>query len=233
MPLYATLPPDLRDRLHGLVQIFMREKTFVGCNGLIVTEEMRLVIAAYACLLVVNRPEVPRAHFYDDLFSILVYPTAFIVPQSHHDEDGVVTEGHEVLSGQAWDSRRIILSWEDVEESAAGEHSVVLHEFAHYLDMEDETMDGAPGLGDARAYEEWSETFWNEYERLCDDVDAGKATFLDPYAATEPAEFFAVVTEAFFMQSRELEAEHTGLYAQLRKYYRLDPARWLADEARS
>ncbi len=81
-------------------------------------------------------------------------------------------------------------------------------------------MDGAPGLGDARAYAEWSETFWDEYERLCDDVDAGTATFLDPYAATEPAEFFAVVTEAFFMQPRELLANHPALYAQLQKYYR-------------
>ena len=228
MPLYATLPGELRERLNGLIQIFIREKTFVGCNDLIVTEEMRVVIAAYACLLVVNRPGVPARHFYDDLFSILVYPTAFVVPQSHHDEDGLVTETEDVLSGQAWDARRIILSWQDIEESAAGEHNVVLHEFAHYLDMEDETMDGAPGLGDARAYQEWSDVFWTEYDRLCDQVDAGASTFLDPYAATEPAEFFAVVTEAFFMQPRELETHHQALYQQLRTYYRLDTARWAA-----
>lgn len=228
MPLYARLPAELRERLHGLVQIFIREKTFVGCNDLVVTEEMRAVIAAYACLLVVNRRDAPRRHFYDELLSILVYPTAFVVPQSHHDEYGLVTEGEEVLSGQAWDARRIILSWRDVEESAAGEHNVVLHEFAHYLDMEDEVMDGAPGLGSARAYEEWSRAFREEYDRLCDAVDAGAQTFLDPYAAVEPAEFFAVATEAFFMQPREFEARHSALYAQLQKYYRLDPARWSA-----
>lgn len=233
VPLYSILPPELRESLHGLIQIFIREKNFVGCNDLVLTHEMRVVIACYACLLVVNRPGVPAKHFYDDLFSILVYPTAFVAPQSHHDENGLVTESEDVLSGQAWDARRIILSWQDIEESARGEHNVVLHEFAHYLDMEDESMDGAPGVGDARAYEEWSQVFWDEYERLCDEVDAGAETFLDPYAATEPAEFFAVATEAFFMQPAELESQHSLLYEQLRKYYRVDPARWRAEVARA
>ena len=154
--IYARVPPELRPRLQELIRIFVGEKTFVGCNGLTVTEEMRVVIAAYACLLVINRPDVPRSHFYDDLFSILVYPTAFVVPHTHRDGHGVVTEGHRVLSGQAWDSRRIIVSWQDIEEGSQTGHNVVLHEFAHYLDMEDETMDGAPGLGSARAYREWS-----------------------------------------------------------------------------
>ncbi|MGH8174952.1 MAG: zinc-dependent peptidase [Steroidobacter sp.] len=227
LPMYGRLPSELRDRLHGLIAVFIHEKRFVGCNDLVVTDEMRVMVAAYACLLVVNRPEVPHAHFYDDLFSILVYPTPFVVPQSHHDEDGVVTESRDVLSGQAWDSRRIILSWQDIEESSTGTQNVVLHEFAHYLDMEDESMDGAPGLGGSRAYEQWSEVFWDEYERLCDQVEAGADTFLDPYAASEPAEFFAVVTEAFFMQPQELESHHPGVYEQLRKYYRVDPARWV------
>jgi MtfA peptidase len=230
MPIYRRMPAPLRERLHGLIQIFVREKNFVGCNGLVVSDEMRVVIAAYACLLVVNRPEVPRSQLYDELLSILVYPTPFIVPESHHDEHGIVTQGHRVLSGQAWNAQRIILSWQDIEEAATAGHElapqVVVHEFAHYLDMEDETMDGAPGLGSAAAYEQWSEVFWGEYERLCDDIDAGRATFLDPYAASEPAEFFAVVTEAFFQQPRELEQQHAGLYEQLRKYYRVDPARW-------
>jgi Mlc titration factor MtfA (ptsG expression regulator) len=224
--IYARVPPELRTRLHELVRIFVGEKTFVGCNGLVVTEEMRVVIAAYACLLVVNRPDVPRSHFYDDLFSILVYPTPFIVPHTQRDGHGVVSEGHRVLSGQAWDSRRIIVSWQDIEDGLATGHNVVLHEFAHYLDMEDETMDGAPGLGSARAYREWSKVFWEEYDRLRAALMAGQPTFLDPYAATAPAEFFAVVTEAFFEKSRELELQHAGLYEQLRRYYRVDPARW-------
>jgi len=222
------LPPALLAQLHGLIRIFVREKNFVGCNGLAVTEEMRVVIAAYASLLLVNRSDVPRVHFYDELMSILVYPTAFIVRETQHLGHGIVTEGQRVLSGQAWDAQRIILSWQDIEEGMREGHNVVLHEFAHYLDMEDESMDGAPGLGSTRAYEQWSEVFWREYARLCDDIEAGRPTFLDPYAASEPAEFFAVVTETFYQQPRELEERHPGLYEQLRRYYRVDPARWPA-----
>lgn len=226
VPIYPRLPPELRQRLHALIQIFVQQKSFVGCNGLAVTDRMRVVIAANACLLLVNRPGVPRQHLYDDLYSILVYPTPFIVPETHRDPHGLVTEGQRVLSGQAWDSRRIILSWEDVEQAHSTGHNVVLHEFAHYLDMEDETMDGAPGLGSKAAYEQWSTVFWNEYYRLRDSLQAGLPTLIDPYAATAPAEFFAVVTEVFFSQPVELQAQHAGLYQQLRRYYRLDPARW-------
>lgn len=223
---YRRLPAQLRERLHALIQIFVQQKSFIGCNGLVVTDHMRVVIAANACLLVVNRPGVPKVHLYDELYSILVYPTPFIVPETHRDQHGLVTEGHRVLSGQAWDSRRIILSWEDIELSHGTGHNVVLHEFAHYLDMEDETMDGAPGLGSKAAYEQWSTIFWDEYDRLRASIQAGAPTLIDPYAATAPAEFFAVVTEVFFGQPLELEAQHARLYQQLRKYYRLDPARW-------
>lgn len=225
MPFYEHIPASLQERLHGLMHVFLREKTFVGCNGLVVTDEMRIVIAGYACLLVLNRPGVPRHAFYDELMSILVYPTAFIVHESD-EEDGIVTESASVLSGQAWDSRRIILSWEDIQDGVQEHANVVLHEFAHYLDLEDETMDGAPGLGNTAEYEQWSATFWEEYDRLVDDVDAGHETLLDPYAATEPAEFFAVVTETFFHQPHALRAAHPKLYEQLMKYYRLDPASW-------
>jgi Uncharacterized protein conserved in bacteria len=232
MPFYERIPQPLRARLHEIMHIFLREKTFVGCNDLTVTDEMRVVIAAYACLLVINRPGVPRKHFYDELMSILVYPTAFIVHESD-EEDGLVTEGHRVLAGQAWDAQRIILSWEDIEASVHEGVNVVLHEFAHYLDMEDETMDGAPALGSAAEYEAWAETFWAEYERLAEQVDAGQETLLDPYAATEPAEFFAVATETFFHQPQALREAHGKLYEQLVKYYRLDPASWETSETAS
>jgi Mlc titration factor MtfA (ptsG expression regulator) len=226
VPAYRHLPAELRTRLHGLVQIFVRQKIFEGCNGLVVTDRMRVVIAANACVLVINRPGVPRRGLYDDLFSILIYPTAFIVPETAHVGGGLVSEGHRVLSGQAWDSRRIILSWEDIEQPPGFGHNVVMHEFAHYLDMEDETMDGAPGLPTPHAYREWSETFWREFHRLREELRFGQITLIDPYAATAPAEFFAVVTEIFFQRPRELAAAHAQLYEQLRKYYRVDPARW-------
>ena len=226
IPVYHRLPVELRQRLHGLTQIFVHEKSFVGCNGLEVTDRMRVVIAAQACMLVLNRPGVPYRTLYDELLSILVYPTPFIVPEVRSHGAGVISQEHRVLSGQAWDSRRILLSWEDVELPGGVGHNVVLHEFAHYLDMEDETMDGAPGLGTKEAYQQWSRVFWEEYDRLRYNLQVGLPTLLNPYAATAPAEFFAVVTEVFFEQPRELEAQHAALYQQLRKYYRLDPARW-------
>lgn len=225
MPLYRRMPSDLRQRLLGLTQIFVREKTYVGCNGLEVTEQMRVLVAAHACVLLLNRPGVPHSHLYDDLVSILLYPTSFIVDE-HDEEEGIVTLSRNELSGQAWDTRRIILSWDDVQRSSAEPHNVVLHEFAHYLDLEDETMDGAPAVGNAGDYAEWSEAFWDAYEELIERVDSEEPTLLDPYAATEPAEFFAVATETFFQRSIELKQTHPRIYEQLRKYYRLDPATW-------
>lgn len=226
LPVYRRMPRELQQRLQGLVRVFVNEKTFVGCNGVVVTDLMRVVVAAGACLLILNRPGVPRAQLYDELYSILIYPTPFIVPHSMRNEHGLVTEERRVLSGQAWDSRRILLSWEDVEQSALAGHNVVLHEFAHYLDMEDESMDGAPGLGNAKAYGRWAEVFWAEYDQLRHMIATGQPTLIDPYGASAPAEFFAVVTEAFFQRSQELHAQHPALYGQLRSYYRLDPSTW-------
>jgi Mlc titration factor MtfA (ptsG expression regulator) len=225
VPVFGRLPDDLRERVLGLARIFVNDKRFVGCNGLTVTDEMRVVIAFEASLLVVNRPGVPLDDFYDELESILIYPAAFLVEETRHLGHGLVTTGRRALSGQAWEARRMILSWDDIEHPhAAG--NVVLHEFAHYLDMENDSMDGAPALQNAPAYARWSQAFWEEYRRLHDDLQAGRPTVLDPYAATEPAEFFAVVTEVFFERPGPLLAEHPGLYEQLKSYYRLDPVTW-------
>lgn len=221
---YGRLPAELRERVLGLTQVFVREKRFVGCNGLKLTDEMRVVIAFQASLLVVNRPGIPEENLYDELVSILVYPGAFIVDETVHHQ-GLVTTGRRALSGQAWEAQRMILSWDDIQHPhEAG--NVVLHEFAHYLDMENDSMDGAPALRSAPAYARWSQTFWEEYHRLQADLLAGRPTLLDPYAATEPAEFFAVVTEVFFERSPQLLANHPVLYEQLKQYYGLDPAAW-------
>jgi Mlc titration factor MtfA (ptsG expression regulator) len=226
VPLYVRLPEELRQRLRDIVAIFVHEKTFVGCDGLVVTDMMKVIIAGHAGILVLNRPGVPFARLYDELHSILVYPAPFVVPETRHEGSGLVSEGHRVLLGQAFQSSRIILSWENIEQPQPLGHNVVLHEFAHYLDMEDDTMDGAPELGAKDAYRQWSEVFWREFQRLRNDLGAGQPTLLDPYAATAPAEFFAVVTEFFFEQPQALEREHPTLYDQLRRYFRLDPARW-------
>jgi Mlc titration factor MtfA (ptsG expression regulator) len=224
VPLYASMPEVLRGRLDGLVNVFLAEKEFVGCRGLAVTRPMKLAIAAQACLLVLGRDE----HVYDALRSVLVYPSQFVVKDAWHDEHGIVTEEERVLSGQAWDVSRILLSWEDVttRESGAEAYNVVLHEFAHYLDHEGGGMDGAPALGGRDEHARWAATFQAEFEALRASVDRGEETLLDPYAAEDEAEFFAVATEAFFEAPRELSHVHDELYSRLRDYYRLDPAAW-------
>lgn len=223
-PLYRHLPEDLRLRLDGLIGVFMAEKVFVGCQGLTVTHHMQLSIAAQACLLVLGRDE----HVYDALRSILVYPSQFVVREEWHDENGVVTEQDQVLSGQAWDVSRIVLSWEDVAARGSGDeaYNVVIHEFAHYLDHEGGGMDGAPLLGSRAEHARWAAIFQSEFDSLRTAVQRGEPTFLDPYAAEDEAEFFAVATEAFFEAPVQLARLHPELYRQLRSFYRLDPATW-------
>ncbi|MGB5103776.1 MAG: M90 family metallopeptidase [Steroidobacteraceae bacterium] len=219
VPAVRSLPPEPRARLEALMGAFVAEKEFIGCNGLVVTDEVRSTIAALACLLVLGR----RGH-YDELHSILVYPTAFWVEDEVEDEAGVVSKRRRVLSGEAWESSRIILSWEDVLEAARspGEgYNVALHEFAHHLDAE------GLGLADGtRAISAWADDLAQEFDALLDAVDRGAETFLDPYAAEDEAEFFAVATEDFFERPVELLETHPRLYALLREFYGLDPAGW-------
>jgi Mlc titration factor MtfA (ptsG expression regulator) len=219
------MPAELRARLDGLVQQFLAEKEFVGCRGLEVSLEMKLTIAAQACLLVVNR----AARLYDELYSVLVYPAAFIAPDEHHDEAGVVHRHDRVLSGQTWDTHRVILSWDDVQAGAADPgagFNVVYHEFAHYLDAEDGGVNGAPLLGEAAHYENWSKVMTEEFEKLRLAAARDEPTLIDPYGAEDPGEFFAVVTETFFELPVELREQHAALYDEFRRYYRLDPASW-------
>jgi hypothetical protein len=219
VPAVRNLPPELRARLESLMAAFLAEKEFVGCSDLVVTDEMRSTIAAMACLLVLGR----RGH-YDALHSVLVYPTAFWVEDEVEDEAGVVMQRRRVLSGEAWESSRIILSWEDVLEAARhpGEgYNVALHEFAHYLDAEELGL--AAG---GRTAAEWADSLTDEFESLLDAVDRGEFTFLDPYATEDEAEFFAVATEDFFERPAELCEAHPRLYALLQEFYALDPARW-------
>ena len=234
VPSVRRLPPELRARLESLMGAFLAEKQFIGCNGLVVTDEIRSTIAAMACLLVLGR----RGH-YDELHSILVYPAAFWVEDEIEDEAGVVAQRRRVLSGEAWESSRIILSWDDVLEAARfpGEgYNVALHEFAHYLDAEGLGL-AAPAAplsrqqstaARSRSLDAWAEDLSLEFEQLLDAVDRGEDTFLDPYAAEDETEFFAVATEDFFERPAELLASHPRLYALLQEFYALDPAAWSA-----
>jgi Mlc titration factor MtfA (ptsG expression regulator) len=224
-PLYRQVPPALKARLESLIGVFVAEKSFVGCAGVEVTLAMKLAIATQACLLILNRED----DVYDALETILIYPAAFLVPERDIDEAGVVTEEDRELVGQASSSGRIVLSWADIVEAGSGEAesaNVVLHEFAHYLDFEDGVGNGAPLLAATRDYRRWSEVMRAAYARVWHRVRRGRDTVMDEYALEDEAEFFAVATETFFEQSRALKAEDPALYAELARFYQLDPAGW-------
>jgi Mlc titration factor MtfA (ptsG expression regulator) len=222
---YAGMPPALQVQLQGLVKRFLHDKVFVGCAGLDVTEEMRVTIAAQACLLLLNR----HSRVYPGLHAVLVYPGAFLVPRKEFDQAGVVTETRQDLLGESWGDGRVVLSWEHVRRAGmapAGTHNVVLHEFAHQLDSESGSNNGAPFLGNAERYRSWSETLARDFALLRRNTYWGQRDVLDPYGATNPAEFFAVATETFFEQPHQLAARHAALYAEFEAYYRVDPRAW-------
>jgi MtfA peptidase len=217
---WRRLPPALRPRLAERVRVFLAEREFVGCGGLVVSDAMRVEIAAQACLLILNRSE----HVFDELRAILVYPDEFVV-RDDVEEHGVVTERERTLTGQSWDTTRIILSWRDVLNAGDG-YNVVIHEFAHYLDQEEGAANGAPLLDGPRDYARWAQVMRRAFDELETRAAAGEDTLLDPYGIEDEAEFFAVATETLFELPRELSAEHPELYAELARFYRLDPASW-------
>lgn len=235
---YAGMDGGERRRLQRLVQQFLHEKNFVGCAGLDITEEMRVTIAAQACLLVLGRAgeQVP-ANVYPSLHAVLVYPGAFLVPRREVDVAGVVTEQRQDLLGESWGDGRVILSWDHVRrgapdawvEDGQAHHNVVLHEFAHQLDSESGSTNGAPYLGSTERYRSWSEVLSRNFANLRRDAMWGQRGVLDHYGASSPAEFFAVATESFFEQPHAMAARHPDLYEEFLKYFRVDPRAWLPE----
>lgn len=225
LPLYRSLPADLQLKLKKLIQLFIAEKQFIGCEGLEITDEIRLNIAAQACLLMLNRPTA----LYPNLRSILVYPAAYLVPVSNTDAAGVVSHDNQLRLGESWQQGKVVLSWPDSQQGAADPfdgHNVVLHEFAHQLDQENGSANGAPFLASTEAYRVWSQVLSDEFATLQQRLRQGIPSLFNAYAATNPAEFFAVITEVFFEQPQEFSAQHPVLYRQLAQYYRLDPLLW-------
>jgi hypothetical protein len=225
MPYFRALPADLQLQLKKLIQVFVAEKQFVGCADLVVTDEMRVTIAAQACLLLLNKPP----HYYPKLKQILIYPAAFVVPTAQSDAAGVVSEMAQVRLGESWQTGQIILSWVDTLKSAAicnDGHNLVIHEFAHQLDQLKGQATGAPLLRSTEAYQQWAEVLSYEFEQLQKQLALGLPTLFDSYAATNPAEFFAVISEVFFEQPDLFAAQHGALYQQLRSFYALDPLSW-------
>ena len=222
-PYQRSLSDEEQTRLQFLIRCFLDEVNFEGCGGLEMTDEIRVTIAAQASVLLLKRDE----DVYPGLQSVLVYPTAYSVPSQHVDEVGVVHEGYDTHLGEAWERGDVILSWDDVRRDTAemtDGQNVTLHEFAHQLDQQDGTFDGAPPLENAAHYRSWARILMKEYKALQRAAERGETSLLDQYGATDPAEFFAVVTEAFFEQPKPLKARHPQLYAELQKFYRQDPA---------
>ncbi len=223
VPYYRALAPEDREELRGLVQIFLAEKNFEGCDGLEITDEIRLTIAAQACILLLHR----KTDIYPLLQSVLVYPHTFVAPLKERGPGGVVIEDFEERDGESWDIGALILSWDDVMESVADPrdgYNVVFHEFAHQLDDEAGIADGAPPLPERSMYDDWARVLGAEYDALAEAVRRHRPTLLDEYGAESPAEFFAVATETFFELPRDLKAAHPALYEQLSRFYRQDPA---------
>lgn len=236
LPMYARLPHTDREELRRLIQIFLREKRFEGCGGLEITDEIRVTVAAQACVLLLRR----QTDIYPTLTSILVYPESFVATSVRTGPGGIITEAAMPHAGQSWSGLYspagggpIVLSWRDVRRGAAcpcDGSNVVFHEFAHQLDSEDGAVNGAPMLGERSHYIAWARVLGEQFRSLHQTLAQGDPAWINPYAATNPGEFFAVLTEFFFERPRTLRARHPQVYAQLASFYRQDPAAWPTPE---
>lgn len=222
---YRNLPMQLRMQLRKLIKQFLHEKDFSGAGGLEMTDEIRVTIAAEACMLLLNR----NSNVYPSLRYIIVYPTAFVVDRAQAGVDGTVGAGPKGLLGESWSNGKVILAWDNVLQGAKNfvdGHNVVLHEFAHQLDSETGSNDGAPILAGSSGTRTWAKTLSEEFHELQLDSQHGKRSLLDHYGATNPAEFFAVATETFFEKPEKMAEHHAELFDVLKAYYRVNPADW-------
>jgi len=217
-PLWRKVPADVREKVEALIPVFFEEKNFEPCGGVeAITDDMMLAIAAPACLLVASR----SIDDYEKLRSVLIYPNAYVVKDEYGGED--------VRLGESWGAGSVVLAWESVlagDKNPEDGLNVVLHEFAHQLDQADGAGDGVPELEDRDDYGRWSAAFRPAYEEFQEVVRKGQPSVIDEYGATNPAEFFAVVTETFFERSKKLKFEEPELYEELRRFYGMDPEAW-------
>lgn len=222
VPLYSRLPESDREELKRHILVFLAEKRFEGCGGLEITDEIKITIAAHACILLLHR----QTDYYPGLTSILVYPDAFVVPDVHHVAGEVVLEGDEVRLGESWHQGSVVLSWEDVrgDSEAQDGQNVALHEFAHQLDSSHGRGDSTPVLRDQETFDAWARALGRDYQRFQRAVLHRWPEVLDEYGATDPAEFFAVATECFFETPGELRRAYPRLYEELKRFYQQDPA---------
>lgn len=225
LPFTKLLPDEQRQHYQNLIKLFIADKNFIGCAGQKINDDIRVTIAAQACLLIMNRPET----HYQKLRSILVYPSTFVATREVRDDLGLVSVQQHAMLGESWDMGKVVLAWDNVESGVLNlhdGHNVVLHEFAHQLDSESGATNGAPVLRTRGAYKSWAQVFQLEFEQLRKAKFRHKQSLLDEYGATNPAEFFAVATETFFEEGKALRSNHRELYDELASFYHLDPAQW-------
>ena len=233
LPFLERLSAEDREQLRELALIFLREKEMHGAAGFALTDEIRLSIAVQACLPILRL----GLRAYTGWVGIVVYPAEFRVTRSEADDDGVVHEWVDELAGEAWPGGPVVLSWQDIDSNEPG-YNVVIHEFAHKLDMLSGDADGIPPAPKGYALNAWQKLFSDAYERFCAEIEtteevetaqaAGSEHFerfdFDPYAAEHPAEFFAVMSEAFFTEPEHLRKRFPLLYNALAAFYEQAPA---------
>ena len=224
LPPYKQLSKEQRAQLHHYIQIFVAEKNFEGCGGLVVEDEHRVTIAAQACLLLLNR----SVDCYPRLQSVLVYPSTYVA--GNKGLFGPKPDRASVRLGESWTTGTVVLAWDSVARGASNFKdglNVTMHEFAHQLDQADGNADGAPTLSTRSAYSSWARVFSREYETLRRRSGKGRKSLLRTYGATNPAEFFAVATEIFFEKPRQMKKKHPKLFEELEAFYHVDPAEWV------
>ncbi|MDP4116037.1 MAG: zinc-dependent peptidase [Bacteroidota bacterium] len=220
---YNLLPASLKEELQQLVQIFLAEKFFEGCAGLLITDEIKLTIAAQACILLLGQDH----DIYPKLRTILVYPTAYFAPETHYLKDGTMIESIQFRFGESWARGQVVLAWDEIKQDTLDINdgqNLVYHEFAHQLDHEYGIIDSIPDLLQRTSYVTWARIISNEYDRLVSDIMNNRQTLLNEYGATNQAEFFAVATEYYFEKPIELKKLHPDLYDQLKDFYNIDTA---------
>ena len=222
--IYSRMPQELREELHGCINIFLDEKKFLGRDSVEITDDMRVTIAANACVLLLQGDK----KYFPGFTSILVYPDTYVAHETRHD-GMIATEQPSHRAGESWVRGPVVLSWADVERGSRHPrdgHNVVIHEFAHKLDEQSGHMNGLPLLRDKEHYTAWNQVLTEEFDALKDRARRGNNKVMDAYGTVSPPEFFAVASESFFEKSLQMKRRLPDLYQQLRTFYNVDPAGW-------
>lgn len=224
VPVLSCLDHQEQHRLRKLSSLFLHDKTISGVGGFDIDDKKRIYIAAQACLLILNL----KLEYFHGWHEIIVYPDTFVIKREEYDDSGVVHETRRTLAGEAWGRGPVILSWSDARPNSHSHgpaSNVILHEFAHKLDMLNGTANGMPPLHKNMVRKQWTKSLSHAYDKLYHQIERHHHTSIDPYAATNPAEFFAVLTEVFFEKPALLHKLYNDVYHQLCLYYRQDPLR--------